>query len=70
MFKRSQSEVLELQTQLRNLIEENKVMQEKYRSMFDKMQQELRKKQLYIEDLKNKVNLNKLQKTKIYKFYN
>jgi hypothetical protein len=31
-------------------------MQEKYRSMFDKMQQELRKKHLYIEDLKNKVN--------------
>ena len=50
--------MLDLQTQLRNLIEENKVMQEKYKSMFDKMQQELRKKQLYIEDLKNKVRFH------------
>lgn len=32
------------------------MMQDKYKSMFEKMQQELRKKQLYIEDLKNKVN--------------
>lgn len=41
-----------------NLIEENKLMQEKYKSMFEKMQQELRRKQLYIEELKNRVFIN------------
>jgi hypothetical protein len=40
---------------MNGLIEENKVMQEKYKSMFEKMQQELRRKQLYIEELKTRV---------------
>lgn len=40
---------------MQNLVEENKVMQEKYKSMFEKMQQELRRKQLFIEELKTKV---------------
>ena len=34
-----------------NLIEENKIMQEKYKSMFDKMQQESRRKQIIIEKI-------------------
>ena len=38
-----------------SLIEENKMMQEKYKQMFEKMQQESRRKQLVIEELKNKV---------------
>jgi hypothetical protein len=50
------------------LIEENKVMQEKYKSMFEKMQQELRRKQLYIEELKNRVNLIKLIEKKLHRF--
>lgn len=37
-----------------SLIEENKMMQEKYKAMFEKMQQESRRKQLIIEELKNK----------------
>ena len=39
-----------------NLIEENKIMQEKYKSMFEKMQQESRRKQIIIEELKNRVS--------------
>jgi hypothetical protein len=31
-------------------------MQEKYKSMFDKMQQESRRKQIIIEELKNRVS--------------
>lgn len=40
---------------MQNLVEENKIMQDKYKSMFEKMQQELRRKQLFIEELKTKV---------------
>jgi hypothetical protein len=52
---------LDLQTQLKHLIEENKVMQEKYKSMLEKMQQELKKKQICIEDLKTKVLLKQVK---------
>jgi hypothetical protein len=31
-------------------------MQEKYKQMLEKMQQELRRKQIIIEELKNRVN--------------
>lgn len=48
-----------------NLIEENKIMQEKYKAMLEKMQQELRKKQLFIEELKNReLDEIKLEKIK------
>ena len=47
---------MDLRSQLSNLIEENKIMQEKYKAMFDKMQQESRRKQLIIEELKNRVS--------------
>jgi hypothetical protein len=40
-----------------NLIDENKMMQEKYKAMYEKMQQESRRKQLMIEELKNRVNI-------------
>jgi len=40
-----------------NLIDENKMMQEKYKAMYEKMQQESRRKQLMIEELKNRVNM-------------
>jgi hypothetical protein len=52
---RLKTESLDLKTQMTNLIEENKIMQEKYKSMFEKMQQEIRRKQLFIEELKNRV---------------
>ena len=52
---RIKSETFELKSQMQTLIEENKVMQEKYKSMFEKMQQELRRKQLFIEELKTRV---------------
>lgn len=37
-------------------------MQEKYKAMFEKLQQELRKKQLYVEELKGKVSFQFLKK--------
>ena len=40
------------------LIEENKIMQDKYKAMFEKMQQESRRKQIIIEELKNRVSFN------------
>lgn len=43
---------------MQSLVEENKIMQDKYKAMFDKMQQELRRKQLFIEELKTKVRKN------------
>jgi hypothetical protein len=51
------AESLDLRSQLTNLIEENKMMQEKYKAMLEKMQQELRRKQIIIEELKNRVTL-------------
>jgi hypothetical protein len=45
---------MDLRAQMTSLIEENKMMQEKYKAMFEKMQQESRRKQLIIEELKNK----------------
>jgi hypothetical protein len=41
-----------------SLIEENRMMQDKYKSMLEKMQQEIRRKQLQVEELKNKVRFN------------
>lgn len=58
------AESLDLRSQLTNLIEENKMMQEKYKAMLDKMQQELRRKQIIIEELKNRVNTVQTIKTK------
>lgn len=55
LFLRLKNECLELKTQITTLIEDNKMMQEKYKSMLEKMQQDLRGKQLYIEELKRKV---------------
>ena len=52
---RQKNDCLDLKAQMTSLIEENKMMQEKYKSMFDKMQQESRRKQIVIEELKNKV---------------
>lgn len=46
---------MELKSQINSLIEENKLMQEKYKSMLEKMQQDLRRKQLSIEELKKRV---------------
>jgi hypothetical protein len=43
-----------MKAQMTSLIEENKMMQEKYKAMFEKMQQESRRKQLVIEELKSK----------------
>lgn len=54
---------MDLKNQMTNLIEENRMMQDKYKSMFEKMQQELRRKQLNVEELKNRVCLlEKLKK--------
>ena len=57
---RVKTECFDLRSQMQHLIEENKMMQEKYKSMFEKMQQELRRKQLYIEELKNRVRIKQL----------
>jgi len=51
---RQKNEYLDMKAQMTSLIEENKMMQEKYKAMFEKMQQESRRKQLIIEELKNK----------------
>lgn len=56
---RLKSECDELKIQVTSLIKDNQVMQEKYRLMLEKMQQDLRRKQLFIEELKNKVILKK-----------
>ncbi|CAF0714870.1 unnamed protein product [Brachionus calyciflorus] len=51
---RIKNEAFDLKSQMQTLIEENKIMQDKYKSMFEKMQQELRRKQLFIEELKTR----------------
>lgn len=56
-IKRVKNENVEVKTQITSLIEENKGMQEKYKAMLEKMQTELRRKQLFIEELKNRVIL-------------
>ena len=56
---RIKAESLDLRSQMTGLIGENKMMQDKYKAMFEKMQQELRRKQILIEELKNKVQFKK-----------
>ena len=58
---RLKNESVDLRTQMTTLIEDNKTMQDKFKSMFERMQQELKRKQLMIEELKNKVSSNQWQ---------
>ena len=46
---------MEQKVQIASIEEDNKIIKEKYKSMFEKFQQESRRKQLTIEELKNKV---------------
>ena len=53
--QRLKNETMEQKVQIASIEEDNKIIKEKYKSMFEKFQQESRRKQLTIEELKNKV---------------
>ena len=58
MWVRLQEEYLSLQDEIKVTIEESKVVQEKYRSMYEACRRELGEKQAQLEEIRAKVKVH------------
>ena len=58
IFFRLQEEYLALQDEVKVTIEESKVVQEKYRSMYEACRRELAERHAQLEEIRTKVNFN------------